>query len=93
MRKDEEKEIRELYETVLKLKTVKDCEMLFEDMCTKNEISAMAQRIRAAKLLKEGNTYGQVIAATEISSATLSRVSKCLKYGAGYQKFVGEEEK
>ena len=51
-------------------------------------LEKMAQRIRAAKLLSEGKTYNQVIEETDISSATLSRVSKALRYGKGYKKFI-----
>ena len=78
----------ELFDVILKLKSRDDCEILFEDLCTKVELAAMEQRIKAAKHLKEGLTYEQVIAKTDISSATLSRVSKALKYGEGYKKFV-----
>lgn len=78
-----------LYKTLLKLKNIEDCEMLLDDLCTKNEIEQMAQRIHAAKLLIEGNTYAKVIAETDISSATLSRVSTCVRHGAGgYKKFL-----
>ncbi len=83
-----EADVKDLYEVILKLKTEEDCAVLFEDLCTINEIKAMAQRVQAAKLLKEGQTYEKIIAETEISSATLSRVSKCLKYGEGYKKFI-----
>ena len=48
----------------------------------------MAERVEAAKLLMEGKTYNQVIAETDISSATLSRVSRCVQYGKGYSKFL-----
>ena len=78
----------ELFEVILKLKTEEDCAILFDDLCTKVEIAAMEQRIKAAKLLKQGKTYEQVISETDISSATLSRVSKALKYGSGYKKFL-----
>ena len=61
---------------------------LLEDLCTRKEVEQMAQRIRAARLLKEGKTYQQVIAETDISSATLSRVSRCLQYGSGYRKLL-----
>ena len=59
-------------------------EALLEDLCTKKETENMAERVRAAKLLLEGKTYAQVIAQTELSSATLSRVSRALRYGTGY---------
>ena len=57
---------------------------LFEDLCTVKEVENMAERLFAAKLLLEGNTYNQVMAQADISSATLSRVSRCVQYGNGY---------
>lgn len=82
------KDIEELYNTLLKLETVKDCEMLFADLCTNKEVEQMASRIKAAKMLIDGNTYSSVIEKIDISSATLSRVSKSVKYGKGYTKFL-----
>jgi len=81
-----------LFETILKLKTVDDCYMFFEDLCTYKEIEAMAQRLTAAKLLSQGKTYEQITEITDISSATLSRVSKCLQYGGGYKKFIKQNK-
>lgn len=86
-----EKHIESLYETILKLKTVEDCKLFFEDVCTYKEVEQMAQRIATAKLLLEGKTYEEVIKETDISSATLSRVSKCVKYGNGYRKILNEQ--
>ena len=83
-----EKHIESLYETILKLKTVEDCKLFFEDLCTYKELENMAQRIAAAKLLLEGKTYEEVIKETDISSATLSRISRCIQYGDGYSKFL-----
>ena len=79
---------RELFETILKLKTVEDCEDFFNDLCTFKELDSMSGRIKAAKLLIKGETYDDIIKQTEISSATLSRVNKCVKYGNGYKKFL-----
>lgn len=56
---------------------------LLEDLCTCGEIDQMAQRIECARLLLEGNTYSKIIAETEVSSATLSRVSRCIQHGSG----------
>ena len=79
----------ELFETINRVESVEDCKKLFSDLCTINEIEQMAQRICAARLLIEKKTYNQVIAETDISSATLSRVSTCVRHGAGgYVKFV-----
>lgn len=82
--------INELYELIASIETTEDCKALFEDLCTVKEIEQMAQRVKAAKLLIEGKTYNQVIEETDISSATLSRVSRCVQYGSGYRKFLKE---
>ena len=63
-------------------------EILFNDLCTYKEIDSMAQRIKAAKMLMAGKTYDDIIKETNISSATLSRVSKCVKYGNGYKNVL-----
>ena len=68
-----------------------DIAALFDDLCTRKEIDNMAERLFAAKLLMEGNTYNQVMAQSDISSATLSRVSRCVQYGKGYSKLLKEE--
>ena len=80
----------ELYQTLLKLKTVEDCETFLRDLCTMKELDSMAQRILAAKLLISGETYESIIKKTDISSATLSRVSRCVKYGEGYKKILSD---
>ena len=71
-----------------------DIRDLLEDLCTRKEMENMAERIFAARLLMEGNTYNQVMAQAEISSATLSRVSRCVQYGHGYRNIlkVSEED-
>ena len=73
-------------------KAHKVCKELFNDMCTFKEVEQMAQRVKAAKLLIEGKTYNQVIEQTDISSATLSRVSRCVQYGNGYSKLLNKNE-
>ena len=78
----------ELFEVILKLKSKEDCELFFRDLCTMKELDAMTQRVKSAKLLLDGETYEKIIAKTDISSATLSRVSRCVKYGEGYKKFL-----
>lgn len=84
------KMIDDLYDLIASLKSREECRELFSDMCTNKEIEQMAQRIYAARLLIEGKTYNQVIEETDISSATLSRVSRCVQYGEGYRKFLGD---
>ena len=78
----------ELYKAVLNLKTEEDCKAFFNDLCTMKELDSMAQRITAANLLLSGETYEQIIKKTDISSATLSRVSRCIKYGEGYKNYL-----
>ena len=81
-------DINELYELILSLKTKEDCKLLFEDLCTFKEVEQMAQRLKAAKLLLDGYTYNQIMEMTDISSATLSRVSRSVQYGNGYKTFL-----
>ncbi len=88
MNKPTDEMIDELYSVLLSLKTKQDCIDLLEDLCTHKEVENMAQRICAARLIEKGETYNQVIEKTGISSATLARVSNCVKYGKGYKKFL-----
>ncbi|HOE06664.1 MAG TPA: YerC/YecD family TrpR-related protein [Bacilli bacterium] len=81
-------DVKLLYQTLIKLETEEDCHDLLQDLCTKKEIEAMAQRVVAAQYLMNGKTYEQIIELTNISSTTLSRVSKCVQHGKGYKKFV-----
>ena len=84
--KDEKIEM--LYRLITGLSSVEECRALFEDLCTNKELEKMAERIYAAQLLMEGKTYNQVMAQADISSATLSRVSRCVQYGKGYKKIL-----
>lgn len=88
----DEEMLRDLYRTFASVDSEEACAILLEDLCTRKEVEQMAQRLRAAKLLMEGRTYTQVIEQTNISSATLSRVSRCVQYGEGYRRFVHPEE-
>ena len=83
--------IQKLFEIITKIDNNEDCRALFDDLCTVKEVENMAERCYAAKLLMEGNTYNQVMAQSDISSATLSRVSRCVQYGNGYSKLLKEE--
>ena len=78
----------QLYTLILSLKSADDCADLFEDLCTTKELEQMAQRVKAADLLLQGKTYNQVMEECDISSATLSRVSRCVQYGKGYSRFL-----
>lgn len=81
-----QEKIDELYRLIAGIDTPEACRAFFDDLCTCKEIEKMAERVYAAKLLMEGNTYNQVMAQADISSATLSRVSRCVQYGKGYAK-------
>lgn len=82
------KRIEELYKAIISINDIETCKDFFEDLCTYNEIDKMAQRVDTAKKLIDGETYETIIKDTDISSATLSRVSKCVKYGKGYVKVL-----
>ena len=87
-------EYRELFEAILSIEDLQTCGDFFEDLLTYTEMASLTQRVRAAKLLMQGKTYEQIIAETNISSATLSRVSKCVHYGRGYRAVLtGPEQK
>ncbi len=73
----------ELYKVLASLRGEEEFRMLLEDLCTYKEIEQMAQRLAGAKLLLDGRTYTQITSSTEISSATLSRVSRCIQHGSG----------
>ena len=80
--------IEELYQLIADIHDPEQIRDLFDDLCTRKEIENMAERVYAARLLMEGKTYNQVIAQANISSATLSRVSRCVQYGQGYSKLL-----
>lgn len=83
--------IDNLFKLITAIDNIDDCRALFDDLCTVKEIENMAERLHAAKLLMEGNTYAQVMTQSDISSATLSRVSRCVQYGKGYSKVLKKE--
>ena len=75
-----------LYESLLQLNNVEECRRFMEDLCTVTELKAMRQRIEVAMYLREGMIYQDILKHTAASSATISRVNRCLQYGAdGYQ--------
>ena len=78
-----------LYEVLSKIKTPEEFEAFFQDLCTYAEIDNLSQRVEAAQLLLKGGTYNEVIKEAQISSATLSRVSRCIRHGSGgYSKIL-----
>ena len=72
-----------LFEAILTLRTVEECYAFFEDACTIKEILDISQRLKAARMLSSGANYADISRETGMSTATISRVSKCLEYGAG----------
>ncbi len=93
MQKLHKQEVDELFSAILKLKSVEDCYKFFEDACTVKEILDIAQRLKAARMLRAGESYTSVAKATGMSTATISRVNKCLEYGGGgYDIVLGENK-
>ena len=88
----QQQKIEELYKLIASITDPKQIQALFDDLCTRKEVDNMAERIFAARLLMEGKTYNQIMAQSDISSATLSRVSRCVQYGKGYSQLLKKEE-
>ncbi len=80
----------ELFEAILSLKSVEECYRFFEDACTVKEILEIAQRLQTAKLLSDGANYAEINRETGCSTATISRVRRCLDYGKGGYRTVIE---
>lgn len=81
-------ELDELFSAILQLETKDDCYRFFEDICTISEIKAIAQRLTVARMLDEKVTYQDISQKTGASTATISRVNRCLQYGAGGYRLV-----
>ncbi len=81
--------IDRLFQTFLNLKSIEECYTFFEDLCTIKEIQSMAQRLDTAIKLSEGMSYQNICKDSDISTATVGRVSRCLNYGnGGYAKAI-----
>lgn len=86
------KNIQYLYETILKIETIEECEALFDDLCTKTELASISQRLVVAKMLNDKKVYSEIVSETGASTATISRVNRSLAFGAGgYDKIFGKE--
>ena len=79
-----------LFDAILSLQNREECYRLFEDLCTVAEIKSLAQRLHIASLLVKGQTYADISDRTGVSTATISRVNRCLEYGADGYKIVFE---
>ncbi len=78
--------VDQLFEAILKLRTVEECYRFFDDLCTVGEVQSLAQRLEVARMLQRGLTYHHIEQETGASTATISRVKRCLNYGAdGYR--------
>lgn len=80
----------ELCEAILSLKTREECYAFLEDICTIKELLEMSQRLSVAKLLRRGMSYSQISQKTGVSTATISRISRCIEYGSGGYKMIIE---
>ena len=78
-----------LFKAILSLETMDECYNFFDDLCTVPELKALSQRLEVARMLSEGRVYSDIVAKTGASTATISRVNKCLVYGSdGYRKML-----
>ena len=82
-----------LFQAILSLESLEECYAFFEDLCTINELNSLAQRLEVARMLREGRTYTSIEAETGASTATISRVNRFLKYGAGGYPLILERQK
>ena len=82
-----------LFKAILSLKTEEECYRFFDDLCTFSEIEAMSQRFEVASLLADGKTFTQISQKIGVSSTTITRVNKCLCYGADGYKLLLERAK
>ncbi len=88
------KETDDLFRAILLLETEEDCYRFFEDLCTIKELQAISQRFQVATLLDEKKTYSDIEEITGASTATISRVNRCLVYGAeGYRTQISRLKK
>ncbi|MGL5271388.1 MAG: YerC/YecD family TrpR-related protein [Selenomonadaceae bacterium] len=79
----------QLCRAVLLLENIEECYQFFEDICTVSEIKAFSQRLEVARMLQGGHTYDEIVERTGASTATISRVKRCLNYGAdGYKTIL-----
>lgn len=93
MKKNNNKSVDRLFETILGLKDMDECRAFFEDVCTIKEITDMSQRLDTAYLIDEGLSYQAISERIGVSTATISRVSRCLNYGAGGYRAVIDRSK
>ena len=86
------KEMNELFRSILTLETLDECRNFFEDICTVKELQDLSQRLQVAQKLNDGKNYQEISKETGASTATISRVNRCLTYGNGGYKKVLEKQ-
>ena len=80
---------QKLFEAIVKIQDAEECRAFFEDLCTVSELKEMSKRLYAARMLKDNCIYTDIAAQTGLSTATISRVNRCLKYGSdGYVRVL-----
>lgn len=86
---ENKREYTRLFNAILNLKSEKECADFFEDLCTIKELNDMHDRLEVAQCLINGDTYEIIGKKTKMSSATISRVNRCIQYGTGgYRKIL-----
>lgn len=83
IRKLKDENIEKLFEAILTLETLEECYDFFEDICTVDEIQGISRRLCAAKMLMDNRVYSEITSETGLSTATISRVNRSMKYGNG----------
>ena len=82
-----------LFAAILSLESIEECYAFFEDISTIAEMKSLAQRFQVALMLRRGHTYADICQVTGVSTATISRVNRCLEYGAdGYRMVLDRLE-
>ena len=93
LRRLKDPNVEMLFKAMLSLETVEECYDFFEDICTVDEVQSIAKRLCAAKMLKDGMVYNEINEKTGLSTATISRVNRSMKYGNGGYDMVFERIK
>jgi TrpR-related protein YerC/YecD len=87
------REVEQLFQAILNLESMEECYAFFEDLCTVGEVKSLSQRLEVARMLRMGTTYTQIEKETGASTATISRVKRCLAYGMdGYHMVLDRIE-
>ncbi len=93
MKTENTQRVTKFFEALLSLKTTAECEKFFDDICTIKELMDISQRYEVAVMLSEGKVYTEIASKTGASTATISRVNRCLNYGSGGYKIAIDREK